>query len=100
MTWYRFLRQKCIGNYIIDFYCHKLNLWIEIDWEYHKFNWEYDEERTKYLNSVWIKVIRYTNSQVLTKLVWVIEDLKNVILEREKELRISPSSALHNPSVR
>ena len=30
-TWYRFLRQKPIWNYIIDFYCDKLKLWIEID---------------------------------------------------------------------
>lgn len=45
MTWFRFLRQKIIWNYIIDFYCHKLKLWIEIDWESHDRQWKYDEDR-------------------------------------------------------
>jgi len=56
-TGYRFLRQKCIWNYILDFYCSKLKLWIEIDGESHNWQWDYDEQRTKYLESVWIKIL-------------------------------------------
>jgi len=74
-TWYRFLRQKLIWNYILDFYCAKLKLCIEVDDQSHDRKWEEDAERTKYLNSLWITVIRYTNEQIYYNLDWVIEDL-------------------------
>ena len=60
--WYKFRRQKVIWPYILDFYCSKLYLWIEIDWWYHDEFQDYDEERSVWLNSkYWIKVIRFTN---------------------------------------
>ena len=87
-TWYRFLRQKPIWNYIIDFYCDKLKLWIEIDDKSHDFKWKYDEERTKYLNNLWIKIIRYTNEQVHFNLDWLVIDLNDKIERRATELWI------------
>lgn len=77
MTWYRFLRQKMIGHYILDFYCHKLKLWIEIDDTSHDYKWEYDEKRTKYLQNLWIRLIRYTNKQVAYNLDAIILDLND-----------------------
>jgi very-short-patch-repair endonuclease len=85
-TWYRFLRQKLIWNYILDFCCHKLKLWIEIDGESHESTIEEDEIRTKYLNSQWIEIIRYTNEEVLFYLDAVIRDLD----ERIKKLQNWP----------
>ena len=85
-TWYRFLRQKPIWNYILDFYCDKLKLWIEIDDKSHDWKWEEDGVRTKYLNSLWIKVIRYTNSDINYNLEWVIMDLNEKIEQRHQEL--------------
>ncbi|MBE6740584.1 MAG: endonuclease domain-containing protein [Ruminococcaceae bacterium] len=62
----RFIRQKIIGNYIVDFYCAKANLAIELDGSQH-----YDEaaiikdnERTKYLESQGLKVIRISNNEI------------------------------------
>jgi len=80
-TGYRFLRQKPIWNYILDFYCHQLKLWIEIDDKSHDWKWDEDEIRTKYINSKWIKIIRYTNEEILYRLESVIADLKNKIEE-------------------
>ena len=85
-TWYRFLRQKPIWNYILDFYCEKLKLWIEIDDKSHDWKWEEDGVRSKYLNSLWIKIIRYTNSDINYNLEWVIMDLNEKIEERHQEL--------------
>ena len=85
-TWYRFLRQKPLWNYIIDFYCDRLKLWIEIDGESHNWQWEYDEKRTHYLKKFWIKIIRYTNNQVHYQLDWVLIDLNSQIEERYQEL--------------
>lgn len=61
----------------MDFYCHKLRLWIEIDDKSHDWRWEEDEIRTKYINSKWIKIIRYTNEEVLYNLEAVIIDLES-----------------------
>ncbi len=48
---YRFVRQKAIRNYIIDFYCQKLKLGIEIDGETHLGykNQQYDKKRVEEL---------------------------------------------------
>ncbi|MBQ8145626.1 MAG: endonuclease domain-containing protein [Clostridia bacterium] len=62
----RFQRQKAIGNYIADFYCAKARLVIELDGSFHgtEENRENDRERTEYLESVGITVIRFTNTDV------------------------------------
>ncbi len=88
-TWYRFLRQKIIDNYILDFYCGKLKLAIEIDWDSHNYSFDEDKQRTIKLNSFWIKVIRYTNIDINKNLEWIILDIKKQIKIREVELKIS-----------
>ena len=85
-TWYRFLRQKLIWNYILDFYCSKLKLCIEIDDSSHDWKWEYDETRTKYLNSLWIEVVRYTNNEINNNLNWVIIHLNEILKGKEQNL--------------
>lgn len=75
-TWYRRLRQKPIGNYILDFYCAQLKLCIEIDGESHDTKQEQDETRDQYLREHHgIKTIRYANSQVEKNLQWVADDI-------------------------
>ena len=76
---YKFLRQKPIGGYIVDFYCSELRLVIEIDGDSHAESVEYDEERTKLLNSLGLQVIRYTNDDVLRNIEGVHEDLSQRI---------------------
>jgi len=58
-TGFRFLRQKSIDRFIIDFYCSKLLLAIEIDGEYHNDRLNRDEGRDKYLINLGIVTIRY-----------------------------------------
>lgn len=88
-TWYRFLRQKIIDNYILDFCFGKLKLAIEIDWDSHNYSFDEDKQRTIKLNSFWIKVIRYTNIDINKNLEWIILDIKKQIKIREVELKIS-----------
>lgn len=87
-TGYRFLRQKPIWNYILDFYCDKLKLWIEIDDRSHDWKWIYDKKRTEYLKSIWLKILRYSNSDINYNLEWVIIDFNEKILQRVKELEL------------
>ena len=78
---YKFLRQKIIGKYIIDFYCAKLNLAIEVDGSQHyrAENREYDAIRTDYLNNYGIKVIRVTNKDINQNFIGVCEYIAYVI---------------------
>jgi very-short-patch-repair endonuclease len=72
---YKFLRQKPIANYIVDFYCSELRLVIEIDGDSHAETVEYDAERTKILESLGLTVVRYTNDEVLRNVQGVFDDL-------------------------
>lgn len=78
-------RQKPINNYIADFYCAKAHLIIEIDGESH-FTDEgkiYDEERTKILEEYGLKVVRFTNSEVMSNFEGVCDNiLKLIDIER------------------
>jgi very-short-patch-repair endonuclease len=85
---YRFLRQKPIGRFILDFYCSKLLLAIEIDGDSHDTKKYLDNERDLFLEKYRIKTIRYTNSQVLNELSKIKNDLENEIKEREKMIFI------------
>ena len=62
----KFLRQKVMGKYIIDFYCPKLKLAIELDGSQHydPEGMEYDNCRTEYLNRYGINVIRIPNNEI------------------------------------
>ncbi|MEE1278307.1 MAG: endonuclease domain-containing protein [Acutalibacteraceae bacterium] len=62
----RFIRQKIIGNYIVDFYCAKANLVIELDGSQHydEIGINKDIERTKYLERQGLKVIRISNNEI------------------------------------
>ncbi len=87
--WYKFRRQKVIWSFILDFYCSKLLLWIEIDGWYHNETQDYDEVRDSEINKRWIAVIRFTNEDIDRNLEWVVYELEEIIKEREKELWIN-----------
>jgi len=72
---YKFLRQKPIAGYIVDFYCSELQLVIEIDGESHGESVDYDTERTRILNACGLTVVRYTNSDVLKNIEGVYATL-------------------------
>lgn len=93
--WYDFLkthsiqinRQKVIGNFIVDFYCDKAKLVIELDGTQHyKENTElYDAERTSYLNGLGITVLRFTNLDVMNHFSEVCS-----IIDENVKTRINP----------
>ena len=64
--WLKFRRQHSIWRYILDFYCPKIKLAIELDWNIHDWREEYDNIRTEFINWCWIKVIRFTNNEILS----------------------------------
>jgi very-short-patch-repair endonuclease len=67
-----FRRQHAIGSYIPDFWSPKAKLIIELDGSQHLEQREYDEERTKYFESMGYKVIRFWNNDVMNDIDHVI----------------------------
>ncbi|MBI9064006.1 MAG: DUF559 domain-containing protein [Marinilabiliaceae bacterium] len=74
----KFRRQHPIYFFIADFYCHEKKLVIEVDGEIHKFRRTYDEARTAELERLGIKVIRFTNDQVVNNMKEVLKHIQAV----------------------
>lgn len=77
----RFQRQKSIGNFIADFYCHSARLVVEIDGSQHytESGIEKDSFRTEVLTELGLKVIRFSNRQINTNFRGVCEYIDAVI---------------------
>ena len=77
----RFQRQKTIGDFIADFYCHKARLIIEIDGTQHSTlqGKARDKFRTEILEGVGLQVIRFTNHQIDANFNGVCEYIDAVV---------------------
>jgi very-short-patch-repair endonuclease len=82
----KFRRQESIGHYIVDFYCPSEKLVVELDGEGHfdDDQIKYDLARTKYLEVLGLRVIRFKNGEVLF-------DTDSVVKKIQKCLRTTPS---------
>jgi len=78
-TGYRFLRQKPIDRFIIDFYCPKLLLAIKIDGGSHIKKKGTDEMRDKFLKQIGITTIRFTNEEVLNNIDSIKKKITDLI---------------------
>ena len=80
----RFYRQKIVDKYILDFYCHRAKLAIEIDGSQHYEDKQetYDFERTAYLKKLGILVIRYTNRDISLHFIEVKKDIDRILQNR------------------
>lgn len=77
----RFQRQKAIADFIVDFYCHKAKLVIEIDGSQHgtEEGIEQDEYRTAILEEHGLRIIRFTNQQIDKKFRVVCERIVDAV---------------------
>ena len=89
LLWYNFLRlykpqfrrQYVIGNFIVDFYCHKAKLVVELDGSQHcePSKIEYDRMRTAHLQSQGLLVVRISNLDVLRHFENVCEYIEQLV---------------------
>ena len=88
----RFYRQKVLGKYIVDFYCAKAKLVIELDGSQHYEDkaFEYDKERARYLEDFGLKVVRFTNYELNKNFRGVCEYI---------DMLVSKDVVFDNPSV-
>ncbi len=92
----RFQRQKLLGNYIVDFYCAKAGLVIELDGDYHGLEQQMadDEQRTRDLEKMGLYVLRFQNRDVVKNLYGVTQEIDRVVKERlEQRKGTTPPSA-------
>ncbi len=77
----KFFRQYSVGPYVLDFYCSKMRLAIELDGGQHADinQKEYDKERTAYLKDKDIHVLRFWNNDVLKNREAVLEKIEKFI---------------------
>ena len=90
--WYEFLsglpekftRQKPLGSYIADFYCSAARLVIEVDGDTHfdERGEQYDARRTALLENLGLRVIRFTNVEVMQQFEGVCQRSEKALAEK------------------
>jgi very-short-patch-repair endonuclease len=78
---FRFRRQQVIGPYIVDFYCSRAKLIIELDGGQHALEEAilYDQVRTNYLNNCDCKVMRFWNNDVIKNTIGVLMAINEML---------------------
>ncbi len=94
--WYRFLRkyplqfkrQYVVGNYIVDFFCYKARLIVELDGSQHcdPAGIEYDQKRTAFLESQGYQVVRISNLDVVRRFSSVCEAIDRIARQRAEAI--------------
>ena len=85
----KFLRQKILGKYIVDFYCAEAKLIVELDGSQHYEDggMEYDAERTAYLEQYGVRVLRIPNNEVSRNFSGVCEYIDFAVEQSLSQLR-------------
>jgi very-short-patch-repair endonuclease len=80
----QFNRQKVIGNYIVDFYCHKAKLVVELDGSQHfeDAGLYYDQRRTNYLKSLELFSLRIPNNEIWDSFPSVCDAIDHLVKGR------------------
>ena len=80
---FKFRRQHQFGKYIADFYCHEARLVIECDGLVHDGNaqWHHDQGRDAYMIGQGLRVLRFTNEQILKDVGQVLEQILKYLPE-------------------
>ena len=85
-----FDRQRIIGNYIVDFYCKRLRLAIEIDGASHADRGDYDQNRTQFLEEYGIQVLRFREEDVYNDLEQILVSISSAIHDLRRTVTQPP----------
>jgi very-short-patch-repair endonuclease len=76
---WHFRRQQIIDGFIVDFYCHRAGLVIEVDGPIHEDQQEADAEREAILRARELTILRFTNRQVMNDMPTVLQEIRRVL---------------------
>jgi very-short-patch-repair endonuclease len=88
MLGFKFRRQYSVDHYVIDFYCPRLKLAIEVDGDSHFQDAaeDYDAQRQQYIEALGIRFLRFTNREVYERLNDVLEVILRTLREMDSNL--------------
>ncbi|TCV80028.1 MULTISPECIES: endonuclease domain-containing protein [Methylomonas] len=108
LLWYRlrnrqlagckFRRQQVIGPYIADFLCLEPKLIIELDGGQHATQQDQDEQRTRFLESLGYRVLRFWNHDVIRDIESVLETIRLVVIQFPHPGPIMPGYPARHPA--
>lgn len=75
----RFRRQQVVAGFIVDFYCHKAALVVEVDGDIHDLQQNEDTRREKVLNDMGLRIIRFRNDEIFRDLFAVVQRIREFI---------------------
>ena len=78
-----FRRQQIIAGFIVDFYCNKAGLVVEVDGDIHDLQQKEDASREKVLSEMGLRVVRFRNEEVMKNLSAVVGKIREVVLGSE-----------------
>jgi very-short-patch-repair endonuclease len=73
-----FRRQQVIQGFIVDFYCHRAALVVEVDGDVHDLQQDEDERREKALTEMGLKIVRFKNDEVVRDVSALVRKIKEV----------------------
>ena len=74
-----FRRQQVIAGFIVDFYCHKAGLVIEVDGDIHDLQQEEDARREKVFREMGLRIVRFRNEEVMKNLSTVVGNIRGLV---------------------
>lgn len=74
-----FRRQQIIAGFIVDYYCHKASLVVELDGDIHDLQREEDARREKILREMGLRIVRFGNKEVVSDLPAVIRRIQELV---------------------
>jgi very-short-patch-repair endonuclease len=83
----KFRRQHAIARFIIDFYCAEARLIVEVDGPIHAYTPEADDVRQEFLESLGLRVLCFTNQEILDSPDTVVEQNRGSPTARESRAR-------------
>jgi very-short-patch-repair endonuclease len=88
---YRFRRQHPLNDFIVDFFCYDAMLVVEVDGSVHGDDYqnERDIQRTRILNRLGIKEIRFKNNEVLNQTEQIIKQIENQLDNKPRNAFLS-----------
>ena len=84
---FKFRRQHQFGGYVADFYCRKACLVVECDGSAHNSNgqWQHDQVRDAYMLSQGLRVLRFSNDQILNDTENVLHEIAEYLVPSDQE---------------
>lgn len=94
---YKFRRQHAIERFIVDFYCHEAGLVVEVDGPVHQYTAEEDAIRQEFLESLGLRVLRFTNEQVEKDIDGVLAAIAQALHETavDTPMPVTPADVFH-----